>query len=217
VEARWLPVVGYEGKYEVSDDGRVRSLRRSKELKQWPNQNGYLRVTLFAAGKGRGFAVHRLVLAAFVGPAPEGHLHTLHGNGVRNDNRLANLSWGTAQDNADDRRKHGTDIVGEKNHNARLTEEQVRCILLDARGLRRLSREFGVSRTVVQAIRAGRAWKHVPRPTPEEAPDLLDLLRKARQHLPLAAASWNEEPEYAIHTDAVLTLMRDIDAVIAAS
>lgn len=69
----WKPIKGYEGLYEVSNMGRVRSLRnnhgnyREKILKQQDNGDGYLQVTLYKDGKAKHFTVHRLVAMAFCG------------------------------------------------------------------------------------------------------------------------------------------------------
>jgi NUMOD4 motif-containing protein/HNH endonuclease len=121
----WQPVVGYEGLYEVSDMGRVRSVDRMvwrdgaqySKPHQVPKPGriksshiqelGYVGVMLWRDGKVSNLRVHRLVLEAFVGPAPE-DMETLHGNGVRHDNRLVNLRWGTWAENYADRVRHGT-------------------------------------------------------------------------------------------------------------
>lgn len=119
----WRPVVGWEGLYEVSTEGQVRSLdkiaahpygtqvRRGKVLWASPNSNGYLNVTLQSRGEGRrkNRLVHQLVLEAFVGPRPDGMEDTRHLNGVQTDNRLANLVWGTTSENMQDRVAHGRD------------------------------------------------------------------------------------------------------------
>src|SRR3970282_914182 len=100
---RWLPVVGYEGSYEVSDLGRVRSLdrilpcgRRKKGivLRPSPGANGgHLGLHLCAYSK-RNARVHRLVLAAFVGPCPIG-MEGCHDDGAPTNTRLRNLRWDT--------------------------------------------------------------------------------------------------------------------------
>lgn len=79
-EEVWKPVVGYEGLYEVSNTGKVRSLYdrrcqkyRVKELKPVTNGCGYLRVNLYKEGKGKMHYVHKLVMEAFIGPRPEGY------------------------------------------------------------------------------------------------------------------------------------------------
>lgn len=121
---QWAPVVGYEGRYEVSDQGRVRSIdrvtshgrrRRGQLLKQIPHMRGYLLVNLWRDNSARLWLVHRLVLAAFAGPAPEG-AEGRHGVGGPADNRLSNLAWGTHSDNMRDQVAHGTHAHASKTH-----------------------------------------------------------------------------------------------------
>lgn len=122
---RWRPVVGFEGLYEVSDMGRVRSLDRTvwrdgpsyrrahqlayrgRQVALQQQKKGYVGLVLWKDGRGRSRRVHQLVLEAFVGPCPEG-MEALHGTGVRHDNCLINLRWGTPVENAADRVRHGT-------------------------------------------------------------------------------------------------------------
>lgn len=97
-EEVWKPVVGFEGKYEASNRGRVRSLvaGRPRVFKHHVNSDGYQQVAL-----GKRFTniyVHSLVLEAFVGPRPEGY-ECDHINTVRDDNRLENLRWVTKGEN----------------------------------------------------------------------------------------------------------------------
>jgi hypothetical protein len=122
---QWRPVVGYEGSYEVSDFGNVRSLNRITDRgRQWRGRlmspapmgpSGYLIVTLWRDGSQRTHLVHRLVLSAFVGPAPEG-AEGLHGIGGPADNRLSNLAWGTHSENQFDQVAHGTHGHASKTH-----------------------------------------------------------------------------------------------------
>jgi hypothetical protein len=124
----WLPVPGYEGYYEVSDQGRVRSMPRTllrvdgrplplrgRILKPTPNTDGYLHVGLCRGNKKRTRSVHALVLEAFVGPCPTG-LEGCHENDVKSDNRLSNLRWDTRSANTYDRVRNGN------HHSARKTE-----------------------------------------------------------------------------------------------
>jgi hypothetical protein len=113
---RWRPIPGYEGSYEVSDLGSVRSLDRITDRgRKWRGRTlapavmprGYLIVTLWRDGKQRSALVHRLVLSAFVGPAPDG-TEALHGDGDPANNMLSNLSWGTHAENQADQVAHGT-------------------------------------------------------------------------------------------------------------
>ena len=100
----WLGVVGWESLYEVSNLGHVRSLRRRIILKPQRVTNtktGHVRVTLQGGGRKQRLGVHRVVLAAFVGPCPPG-LQGCHKNDIGSDNRLSNLRWDTQSNNAYD-------------------------------------------------------------------------------------------------------------------
>lgn len=174
VAETWRPVVGFEGSYEVSNLGRIRSLPRNTRmgtlggrrlLKQETARNGYLRVCLSRDGTVRHFSVHRLVLDAFVGirmPGQEG----CHQNGIRADNCLANLRWDSRSENARDRVRHGTqlDNRGEKHGNSRYVRGDVDRILdLRRFGLTRraISAWLGMSEPNVGGILLGKRWKHL--------------------------------------------------------
>lgn len=159
-EERWLPVVGYEGAYEVSDLGRVRSFvhKNVRILRPGIASNGYPSVAL----KGRTHFIHHLVLAAFRGPRPEG-LCARHLNGDRRDGRLLNLEYGTYAENSADAAAHGTRCRGERYRNAKLTDGAVRVIrkLKGVVSQEQLAEFFRVSPAAVQAVHDGRTWTHV--------------------------------------------------------
>lgn len=124
---RWLPVPGYEGSYEVSDHGRVRSLdrtiidrqgrttrRKGTILRPASSKFGHLNVALWKNGKPFSPKVHRIVMLAFVGPLPEG-METCHNNGDPTDNRLANLRYDTRSSNAMDSVRQRTHFQVMKN------------------------------------------------------------------------------------------------------
>lgn len=113
----WRDVVGYEGRYRVSNQGNVWSCLTNRLLHQQPIPNGKLQVTLIpATGKAdkRTVYVHRLVLEAFVGPCPPGMV-ACHYNDIPDDNRLENLRWDTPSANQYDMVRNG------RNHNANKT------------------------------------------------------------------------------------------------
>lgn len=113
----WRPIPGFDGRYEVSDQGRVRSLIRGRILSPKPERHsGYMCIELRPQPRlAKTLRVHRLVLEAFVGPRPDGML-ARHLNGNPTDNRLANLAWGTPLENAADTTRHGTHNNGRKTH-----------------------------------------------------------------------------------------------------
>lgn len=100
----WKPVHGYEGLYEVSSYGRIRSLYRYKKiLKPMISNAGYERVDLFKEKKRKQFSVHRLVATAFV-PNLRSLPMVNHIDENKLNNHAKNLEWVTAKENAN----HGT-------------------------------------------------------------------------------------------------------------
>ena len=89
----WKDIEGYEGLYQISNYGRVKSLKYGKEriLKTVEN-NGYQHVLLFKNGKGKWFYVHRLVAMVFI-PNPDNLTEINHISEIKNDNRVVNLEW----------------------------------------------------------------------------------------------------------------------------
>jgi cytochrome c553 len=178
---RWLPVVGWEGLYEVSDQGRVRSLdrittsrfrsaqrRKGRILKEKINHNrsGYRQVAL-SNGDASYAYVHRLVLEAFAGSCPDG-MECCHGDGDTSNNRLSNLRWDTRPENIADKMEHGTDLAGERNAAAKLTEDDIRSIRNTYKrtsyhdsNASELMKKYDITRGHLILIVKGRAWKHV--------------------------------------------------------
>ena len=126
-QERWLAVPGYEGYYEVSDHGRVRSLDRvvprgqnqitvrGTVTVQYPNRTGHLIANLQRDNVSRSLLVHRLVMLAFGGP-PVGDEIVCHNDGNPANNHVSNLRWGTYSSNMYDKRAHGTDHQVNKTH-----------------------------------------------------------------------------------------------------
>lgn len=175
----WRPVVGYEGYYEVSDLGRVRSVDRvitckngstrklkGKLMSLNPCPMGYLGTSLYTPETGGvRFLAHRLVAEAFI-PNPEGKPHVNHKNGTKWDNKLSNLEWCTPSENV--QHAHDTGLItvnfGSDCIAAKLTDEDVLeiCKLLDSGASQiEIASKYGVHETSVNAIHTGRKWNHL--------------------------------------------------------
>lgn len=127
---------------------------------------GYRRVCLFVQqGKRRwqDFAVHVLMMEAFVGPRPPGH-YVCHNNGDPADNRLENLRYDTPKGNSADASRHGTQPTGTRHGIAKLDEEKVieiRELLASGVPIKHIGKRFGVTGPTIAAIRDGKNWRHV--------------------------------------------------------
>ena len=158
----WKDVTGYEGRYQVSNMGRIRSLScilKPQRLKPY----GYCIVNLYQKGKMKSRLVHRLVLTAFVGPCPKGMEACHFPDRNPANNRLENLRWDTPKNNCLDQKIHGTKkpTYG----NAKMTVDQVR----EARSLyatgrytyKQLASRFGVAAVTMDCALNKRSWKHI--------------------------------------------------------
>lgn len=170
---KWVDVPGWEGKYEVSDAGRIRSkdrlvrakggalaLRKGRELRLIEKTNGYLCVTLADGARRPQLSVHKIVAKAFIGECPLG-LHVLHGDGNKRNNAAANLRYGTPSENVADTERHGRRRKGETHPMAMLTADSVRAIRKSDRSCRELAAVFGVTPAHISQVKRGKVWRHL--------------------------------------------------------
>lgn len=176
---RWLPIIGFEGRYEVSDHGRVKSLpRRVKTTRN--NQGwfplrgriirpfkhvkgGHLMASISRDGEIVRRMVHHLVLEAFVGLAPEGH-ECDHIDFNPENNRVENLRWVTHTENIRHTARAGRGSRGESNRKSKLTENDIRSIRLRyIEGFKRadIAATFHVSYDTIWKVATRKTWKHV--------------------------------------------------------
>lgn len=150
-----VPIPDHPGYYATSD-GHVWTTMHGRGHRREPlmlaehtDQHGYRRVRI----SGRRCLVHRLVLSAFSGPAPAG-MECRHLDGTRDNNAIANLKWGTRKENAADRLRHGTQMVGAKAHGCRWPEDVVQAVVneYEAGGVtqRELAERIGASLRIVR-------------------------------------------------------------------
>lgn len=173
----WKPVKGYEGIYEISNLGKVKSLSRIKKcgwkdskpqitkekiLKQHIDNLGYERVKLLDGSK----TVHKLLAETFL-PNPDNYNEINHKDGDKLNNSLDNLQWCTRSENI----KHAFEIglktpkKGEENNKSKLKENDVREIrkLFSTGNYSKseLGRMFGVTASAVYYIIKNKTWKDV--------------------------------------------------------
>ena len=179
----YVDIPGYEGYYQVSNYGNVKSLDRvikektgktqtikGRVLKQRINPGGYYYVELSKNGTKATFAIHQLVAQAFL-DNPENKPIVNHINGIKTDNNVNNLEWATYSENLSHAYSSGLrtavslQTVENKNYKRKLKPEQVIEIkrLLAAGSLthKEIATKFSVARSTVTEIKSGRRWKHL--------------------------------------------------------
>ncbi len=169
---KYEEILGFPG-YWVGNDGTIwsewivgRASKRTTKHKRrlHLNDKGYWIVSFRTHGKLVTFRVHRLMLEAFVGPCPA-RMETRHLNGVRSDNRLENLTWGTPTENQEDKRQHGTLPCGEKQWRAKMTDAsvvEIRRLAALGIGYTDIAKRFSMSPRTIGQIATGELWTHLP-------------------------------------------------------
>lgn len=177
MEEIWKDIEGYEGLYQVSNLGRVKSLSRevvrptlgkytTLEIirKSHYDKDGYLTLSLSKGSKYKLFKIHRLVATAFI-PNPENKPQVNHINGIKTDNTLENLEWVTASENVRHAYESGlvVSLKGEKHNMCKLTSELVKLIRNDLMIMtqKKVAEKYGISQQHVSDINTGKRWKHI--------------------------------------------------------
>lgn len=157
----WKPVVGYEGLYEVSNFGNIKTVKTGHiKIPSISKKDNRPNLALWKNNKQKMMRIHRIVLFAFIGSPPLGH-ECCHNDGNPLNNHLSNLRWDTASNNQRDRVKHGTSNRGERCAAAKLTEAQALAILSDNRVQSVIAKDYGVLQNTVSRIKTGRRWSHL--------------------------------------------------------
>jgi hypothetical protein len=175
IEETWKPIKNYEGLYEVSSEGRVKSLAKKrlggrykclmlyKEriLKPGKNAQGYLKLDLCKNGKTKTHRINRLVAAAFMG---ESFLECNHIDGNKENNCVSNLEYCTCSENHKHAYKTGLmDRRGERHHLAKLNNETVKNIRGNKFRLtvQEFSLLYEISISAVWNVIKRKSWVHV--------------------------------------------------------
>jgi DNA-binding transcriptional regulator YiaG len=171
----WKDVKGYEGAYQVSNHGNVRSLDRyvnshkdgigkrltkGKNIKQQKDRKGYIYVHLSLQGKGKNKKMHRLVAEAFCRKNKDANMVN-HKDGNKENNRADNLEWTLIEDNIKHAIASGLrNISGQNARDNILTEEDVMNIRDNhEESYTELASKYGVSKSTIADIKKFRSWK----------------------------------------------------------
>lgn len=177
---QWKAITGFEQHYEISNMGRVRSIKNGRQrfLKVAPQRDPkrYPCVTLSKDGVPFLRSVHTLVALHFIGPKPSPVHEVRHLDGDNLNPRVDNLAWGTRKDNAIDRDRHGRTLrgpdhgmygrglKGEENGFSKLTEEnvrQIRALAQSGTPQRQIAKTFHITQGIVWRAIHRKAWAHV--------------------------------------------------------
>lgn len=173
----WRDIVGFEGVYQVSSTGSVRSVtrttvgrfgfqtRKGVMRKLSVHRDGYIKVTLYKGGKRNYRQVHRLVGAAFV-ENKNGKPEINHKDGNKKNNDHTNLEWCDESHNMQHAYSTGllVAVTGVNNGAAKLTEQQVNLVVMlrrEGKLLRQIAEQVGCPESTVRKIYSGHTWSSV--------------------------------------------------------
>jgi hypothetical protein len=170
----WKDIIGYEGFYQVSNQGRIKSFYKNSKLIDKVNKikslklakDGYYNIQLIKNTKSRIFRVHRLVAVAFI-PNLENKLEINHKDGIKTNNSIENLEWCTRSENMKHAVKTGLfkPIRGDSHTNSKLNETKVRLIRKlyyeDKIGQIDIAKRLNVNKNAVSGVITWRTWFYI--------------------------------------------------------
>lgn len=177
MEEIWKDIPNYEGIYQASTLGNIRSLgftheinnqwgstcirhKKGRVLKQHINTAGYYSVQLCKDGMTKRMMTHRLIAITFL-LNPENKREVNHKDSNRLNNNLNNLEWVTSKENTNHYIKLGRKrfLVGTNTHNSVLTEDVVKQIFLSELSAEKLSKILNINKGTIASVKQGINWK----------------------------------------------------------
>jgi len=176
----WKDIEGYEGLYQASNLGRIRSLDRyiphslggsafirSKILSGYSKNCKYERLTLYSNTNSKTYLVHRIIANTFVSN-PENKPYVNHIDGDKLNNKASNLEWCTAKENTHHAIENGLQKVkGEFQTNSKFTPKDIldiRKMLDEGRTSRSIAEDYDVHESTISLIKIGKHWSHIQEP-----------------------------------------------------
>ena len=164
-------VKNYEGYYQISNLGRIKSLEtktsfgvsykihKESIVKSWKDKKGYCYVSLSVKGIKKNYLVHRLVAISFI-ENPLNKPQVNHINGIKSDNNVNNLEWCTAKENLKHAVDNGLNLnYGIHNYNSKLSLEEVYFIRISNLNQRELALKFNMSQSSISKIILKKTYK----------------------------------------------------------
>lgn len=171
----WKSIPEYNGLYQVSNMGRVKSLARfvphkrhglfkvkERILKPGKDNGGYRKVILYNLEKRKKtHRISRLVAQAFLCyPIAKG-LHVCHNDGDNQNDNLTNLRIDTERNNHRDKKRHGTQLFGESHGKTKFTDDQCLKMIQDPRPIKQIAQAYGASEAQVSLLKSGKARNYL--------------------------------------------------------
>lgn len=163
------PIIGFEGIYEISNLGNVKSIKNNIILKPFINKKLYNRKTVSLHKKGvqKIYKVHRLVASAFI-PNPKNKKCINHLDNDPRNNNVLNLEWVTHKENIQYAVKQGRltfnkNMKGESHPMSKLTNKNILKIfkLIKTKKQKDIAKIFNVSPQLISKIVCGNGWRHL--------------------------------------------------------
>lgn len=161
----WRDIKGFEGLYQISNEGQIKTVATQKLRLVALHPSGYLFISLYKKGKTHSRFVHRLLAESFI-DNPDGKREVNHIDGDKQNNELHNLQWATTTENVMHALKLGLMKTGEDHVQSKLSNEDTNYIRKWFKprdteyGGKALAKKFGVSTQLISAIVTGvaRRW-----------------------------------------------------------